>query len=106
MSKSMVDVAYEKLDKVKNSMAFVDLWKKVCKKLLFNEQQNEDNIAQFYTDLSLDDRFVCVKNNKWDLRLRHTYEEVVVETSHIIIDESDDVDEFEDNANLENEDEA
>lgn len=106
MSKSMVDVAYEELDKVKNSMAFVDLWKKVCKKLLFNEQQNEDNIAQFYTDLSLDDRFVCVKNNKWDLRLRHTYEEVVVETSHIIIDESDDVDEFEDNANLENEDEA
>ena len=52
--------------------------------------QEEENIAQFYGDLSLDDRFVNVLENKWDLRSRHTYNESVVDTSSIIIDEDSD----------------
>ncbi len=36
------------------------------------------------------DRFVNVLENKWDLRSRHTYNESVVDTSSIIIDEDSD----------------
>ena len=46
--------------------------------------------SQFYGDLSLDDRFVNVLENKWDLRSRHTYNVSVVDTSSIIIDEDSD----------------
>ena len=35
-------------------------------------------------------RFVNVLENKWDLRSRHTYNESVVDTSSIIIDEDSD----------------
>ena len=56
----------------------------------FTTAQEEDNIAQFYSDLSLDDRFVNVSENKWDLRSRHTYDESIVDPSAIMIDEDSD----------------
>ena len=49
----------------------------------------EDNIAQFYTDLSLDGRFLNMSQNTWDLRSRHTYSESVMDTDSIAIDEDD-----------------
>lgn len=55
----------------------------------FNQTQFEDNIAQFYTDLSLDGRFLNMSQNTWDLRSRHTYSESVMDTDSIAIDEDD-----------------
>ena len=87
MKKAMIDVAYEQLSTKKKPVTFIKLWEEICQIMGFTQAQEEDNIAQFYSDLSLDDRFVCVKDNKWDLRERHTYHEVVVDTSDILIDE-------------------
>ena len=53
--------------------------------------------AEFYSDLSLlDNRFVQMANNQWDLRSRHTYDEVVIDTDAIMIDEMSDEDDFDD----------
>ena len=93
MKKSMVDVAYELLSAKKKAVVFLKLWEEVCQMMAFTKQQEEDNIAQFYSDLSLDDRFVNVGENKWDLRERHTYHEVVIDTEEILIDEESDIDE-------------
>ena len=87
MKKAMIDVAYEQLSTKKKPVTFIKLWEEICQIMGFTQAQEEDNIAQFYSDLSLDDRFVCVGENKWDLRERHTYHEVVVDTSDILIDE-------------------
>ena len=35
-------------------------------------------------------------DNKWDLRSRHTYDEVVIDTDAIMIDEMSDEDDFDD----------
>ena len=83
MKKSMIEVAYQVLTNNNGSMPFVDLWKDV------NQTQFEDNIAQFYTDLSLDGRFLNMSQNTWDLRSRHTYSESVMDTDSIAIDEDD-----------------
>lgn len=88
----MVDVAYDLLKTKKKAVVFIKLWEELCQMMAFTKQQEEDNIAQFYSDLSLDDRFVNVGGNQWDLRERHTYKEVVVDTEDILIDESDDDD--------------
>ena len=97
MKKAMIDVAYEQLSTKKKPVTFIKLWEEICQIMGFRQAQEEDNIAQFYSDLSLDDRFVCVGENKWDLRERHTYNEVVVDTSEILIDEDeDDTDSHED----------
>ena len=98
MKKSMVDVAYDLMSTKKKAIVFLKLWEEVCQVMAFTKQQEEDNIAQFYSDLSLDDRFVNVGENKWYLRERHTYHEVVVDTEEILIDEEADDDYEEDDA--------
>lgn len=90
MKKSMVDVAFDLMTRKKKPVVFLKLWQEVSEIMGFTPVQEEDNIAQFYGDLSLDDRFVNVLENKWDLRSRHTYNESVVDTSSIIIDEDSD----------------
>lgn len=95
MKKSMIDVAYDLISKKKKPATFLKVWEEVSQMVGLTPAQEEENIAQFYTDLSLDDRFVHVGDNKWDLRSRHTYNEVVVDTSSIIIEENDDAEEEE-----------
>lgn len=86
----MIDVAYDLMKTKRKAVVFIKLWQEVCQVMAFTKEQEEENIAQFYSDLSLDDRFVTVGGNKWDLKERHTYKEVVVDTEEIIIDENDD----------------
>lgn len=93
MKKAMIDVAYELMSTKKKPVVFLKIWEEVSQMMGFTKRQEEDNIAQFYSDLSLDDRFVNVGENKWDLRERHTYHEVVVDTEELIIDEDTDDDE-------------
>ena len=89
MKKAMIDVAYDQLSTKKKPITFLKIWEEVCQIMGFTQAQEEDNIAQFYSDLSLDERFLCVGENKWDLRERHTYHEVVVDTDEILIDEDE-----------------
>lgn len=89
MKKSMIEVAYQVLTNNNGAMPFVDLWKDVSQEMGFTQTQFEDNIAQFYTDLSLDGRFLNMSQNTWDLRSRHTYSESVMDTDSIAIDEDD-----------------
>ncbi len=94
-TKSMVNVAYELMLKKRKPVTFLKLWEDVATMMGFNKQQEEDNIAQFYSDISLDERFVSVGDNKWDLRSRHTYHEVFVDTDDLLIEENDEDGEFE-----------
>ena len=94
MKKAMIDIAFDLMKTKKKAVTFLKIWEEVCQIAGFTKQQEEDNIAQFYSDLSLDDRFVCVGENRWDLRERHTYHEVVVDTEESLIDEESD-EEFE-----------
>ena len=97
MKKPMVDIAFDLMSKKKKPVLFLKLWEEVAQIDGLTPQQADDNIAQFYMDLGLDNRFVHMGENKWDLRERHTYNEVVVDTSEILIDEDeDDTDSHED----------
>ena len=89
MKKPMVDIAFDLMSKKKNPVLFLKLWEEVAQIDGLTPQQADDNIAQFYMDLGLDNRFVHMGENKWDLRSRHTFNEVVVDTDALIIDEND-----------------
>lgn len=90
MKQSMTDVAYEVMNDYENGVPFIELWNTVSAKLGLSVSQKEDNIAQFYTDLSMDGRFLNLPQNVWDLRSRHTYSESVLDTDSIAIDEDSD----------------
>lgn len=104
MKQSMIDIAYRFLEDNKEPMPFIELWTRVSNEMGFNETQFDDNIAQFYTDLSIDGRFFNMPGNQWDLRKRHTFSESVMDTDFIAIDGEDDEDEeLLDEEDLENE---
>lgn len=88
--KSMVDVAFSIMSKKKRAIQFIKLWEDVSE----ITGASSDKVAQFYTDLTLDSRFVSLEGNKWDLRSRRTFEE-----SHTEIDLLDDDEEQEEEAN-------
>ena len=86
------------LKEQKQPMSFINLWTEVSKQMGYNESQFEDNIAQFYTDLSIDGRFFNMPQNTWDLKSRHTLSESTMDTDSLSIeDEDDEVEELEEN---------
>lgn len=84
--KSMTDVAYDVMSKKKQSMAFNMLWQDVANTI---NSLDDEAIAQFYTDLSLDGRFVSLEGNKWDLKERYKFEETYVSISELDTDDDD-----------------
>ena len=68
-----------------------DLFKKIIKLLELPESSFEAKIADFYTALATDKRFILLDNGKWDLRNNHTSDKVL----KIKIDDEDEEEEEE-----------
>ncbi len=83
------DIAYMILEESKKKLNTADLYKKIIKLLDLPESTFEKKIADFYTALSTDKRFILLDNGKWDLRNNHTSDKVIK------ISEDDDDDEEE-----------
>ncbi len=94
-NKSMTDAAYEVMYKKKRAIPFKKLWLEVLEKLELDPEQATDRLAQFYTDMTLDARFTSLKENKWDLKERHKFEEVYVELKDLDDEADDEFDDYE-----------
>jgi len=88
MSLSMVDIAYQILDDRKKALEFAELWQDVCQRMDYEEADEATKMSQFFTNLSLDNRFALI-DNTWDIRARHKFEEVVVDASPIDIEDEE-----------------
>ena len=71
------DIAYMILEESKRKLNTADLFKKIIKLLDLPESTFEKKIADFYTALSTDKRFILLDNGKWDLRSNHTSDKVI-----------------------------
>ncbi|MCF0115410.1 MAG: DNA-directed RNA polymerase subunit delta [Erysipelotrichaceae bacterium] len=91
---SMMDVAYECLSKAGSSMEFLSLFNEVSGILEIPSDKIRRKKAQFYSELSMDSRFVSFENNCWDLKTRHTFNETFIDTS-VMEDENEDEEEEE-----------
>jgi len=85
-NESMVDVAFSVLTDVGSTVKFKDLYNSVCEKLELSEEEKADRISNFYTNLSLDGRFVTLGENEWDLRSRQKYEKVHIDMNDVYSD--------------------
>lgn len=65
------------LEDSKKSMNTADLFKKIINLLELPESTFENKIADYYTALATDKRFVLLEDGTWDLRSRHTSDKVV-----------------------------
>ena len=65
------------LEESKKPINTADLFKKIIKLLELPESTFEAKIADYYTALSTDKRFILLEDGRWDLRSRHTSDKVV-----------------------------
>ena len=92
---SKTDIAYRLMSKKKKERNFYDLWEEVKAELAKvvepEELENiDEDISFFYTNLTLDGRFVNVGENKWNLRERVTFDKVHIDMNDIYAEEDED----------------
>lgn len=80
---SMIDAAYAILEASEGSLTFKELWTKVKAELEMGPDEEANRIGHFYTDISLDGRFVEGKDNTWNIRSRTKYEDVHIDMSDV-----------------------
>lgn len=90
-SKSLSDIAYEKLKRKRKEIVFSKLWKEVAEEVNFSEENSKRKVASFYNAMMMDSRFISLEGNKWDLRERHTLESLQIDPD--LLDTYDDYDE-------------
>ena len=80
------EVAYSYLKETNRKVKFNDLFNVISERIGFTEEEKENLISNFYTNLSLDGRFVTLGNNEWDLRSNQTYDKVHIDMNDIYTD--------------------
>ncbi len=81
VEKSLVSVAYEILSEDYNNgktdpKPFLELCSEICSRVNLTEEEFMKLVSRFYTDLTLDGRFVIKENNTWVLREHVKYKEL------------------------------
>ena len=85
------DIAELILENSKRTLNTADLFRKIMKLLELPESVFEAKIADFYTSLATDKRFILLDNGKWDLRTNHTSDKII----KVISDDDDEEEEEE-----------
>lgn len=71
---SMIELAFELLVQDKQPMDFHDLVQKISEVKGMAREEVEERIAQFYTDLNIDGRFIALNENHWGLKRWYPYD--------------------------------
>lgn len=64
----MIDLANLILFEEKEAIHFKDIFEKIAEIKGFSDEQKKNLIAQFYTDLNIDGRFITTGANLWGLK--------------------------------------
>ena len=86
MEKSLLDYSFDCISKQKEAVPFADIWKYVVEKAELTEEEAEQKVSRFYTNLMLDGRFVTLGENLWDLRSSHTFDKVHIDMKDVYSD--------------------
>ena len=94
MPKSLIEYAFECVSSSKDPIPFANIWNYAKEQAGLSEEEAQNKVARFYTNLLLDGRFVMLGDNVWDLRVRHTFDKVHIDMKDVYTDveASDDID--------------
>ncbi|WP_153463534.1 MULTISPECIES: DNA-directed RNA polymerase subunit delta [Sediminibacillus] len=73
---SMIELASEILAEEKKAKDFREVYDRIAELKGFTEAQKDEYIAQFYTDLNTDGRFLTLGSNLWGLKEWYPIEQV------------------------------
>ena len=95
------DIAYVILKEKGKKMKLLDLFNEVIDQLKLNKEEAENHLADFFSLLSTEKRFIQLEGGYWDLRENHTAKIELTDLD----DEEDITDEIEEERNEEIEEE-
>ncbi len=109
---SLVELAYLVMTEKKEALPFQQIVQEIAALIHLSEDEVRERIAQFYTDLNIDGRFICIGENRWGLRSWYPYDQIEEETVPTIkpkkkkkvLDEFEDYDEIIDDEDLDYDD--
>lgn len=112
---AMVNVAKVILNHKRQVMAFSELLSEIADYLTLSDDELDTQMAQFYTDLNIDGRFISLGDNRWGLREWYPVDSIDEELTHDndleditpkrAPDGFDDIDDIDDLDELDDEDE-
>ena len=89
--RSFVDTAYDIVVKNGTELPFATLWNNVCEELGLTQEDRVARVSYFYTQLTLDGRFVTLGENVWDLRIRHTFDKVHIDMNEVYSEDEEEL---------------
>lgn len=78
----MITIAYAIFEENAEVMEFKKLLKKVVDFLEMTDEEVQEVMAQFYTDLNIDGRFISLGQNRWGLREWYPVDSIDEELTH------------------------
>ncbi|MDP4170123.1 MAG: DNA-directed RNA polymerase subunit delta [Bacillota bacterium] len=66
---SFIEMAYESLKDRKQAISFNEMMQEIADAVELSDEVVRSRIAQFYTDLNIDGRFLSLGENRWGLRV-------------------------------------
>lgn len=72
---SLIELAYELFSETNNPVSFYDLVDQMATVLGVTRDELLEKLPQFYTELNIDGRFVCLGENRWGLRAWYPYDQ-------------------------------
>jgi DNA-directed RNA polymerase subunit delta len=73
---SMIELAYEMMHSKKQTVVFKEVTEEIASILGLSREELISKLSQFYTDLNIDGRFICLGDNRWGLRSWYPYEQI------------------------------
>jgi DNA-directed RNA polymerase subunit delta len=77
---SFIEIAHELLSEKKQAVSFKDIVDEVSQLLGLSEEEARAKLAQFYTDINIDGRFISLGENRWGLRVWYPVDQTEDET--------------------------
>ncbi len=72
----MIELAFVILESKKQATSFQEIVKEMTGSLGYSKEELTSRLSQFYTDLNIDGRFICMGENTWGLRAWYPYEQI------------------------------
>ncbi len=87
------DIALLVLQENGQKMKLRDIFEKVCSVLELSSDTVDNQIMDFFEQLSINKKFIMLDNGYWDLQTRHNFDLVVDEDEEVIEEEKDTIEE-------------
>lgn len=81
LEESFVDLTYAILEETKETKTFLELVAELQKLIGLSEEEMKTHLAQYYTDMNIDGRFLILGENRWGLREWYPVEQIEEESA-------------------------